>query len=143
MSGLLSKVRFEAADEIYFLEFTPNGMCAFEDIDPKGRGVFEALAPFLDVASASQDYNKVDLEKLGKALRFSDLRAMFWAGLQEHHEETIKTQKDAGKIMLAANACAGSQSRAMELCLDAIMRSFPDVEDSDDASGTVGNEGKV
>jgi hypothetical protein len=149
MSDPRGRVRVETEDAIYHLEFTPNGLCAFEAIDPEGRGIFEALAPFLEVAELNADTDVLKERKALKALkslRNTDLRALFWAGLQEHHEADILTPKDAGKVMHAANAKGQDQGVAMALCFEAIMQAFPDAKpDGSEASAdeVAGSEGKV
>lgn len=75
---LRGEASFETEGRTYRLHYTWNAAADFEEV--AGRPLSDAL---LDVAR----------EKLSA----KSLRAMLWAGLQEHHEEV--TLKEAGRLI--------------------------------------------
>src|SRR5687767_6768190 len=93
------EVPFEVDGQPYTLSFGINSLCALED--RLGKTVAEIGALF------------------GGSMGLRDLRAVFWAGLQDRHAGL--TELDAGRVMTDLGA-----KRAGELIGEAFLAAFPD-----------------
>lgn len=83
MSNVIKgKFDFEVEGETYHLQFSVNGMCALESAAGCGAQAF-----LKRLEQASKDEN----------LSFGDVRLLFCAGLQEHHEGLTAVQ--AGRLI--------------------------------------------
>ena len=96
---LRGEVPFQVEGQDYTLSFGINSLCALED--KLGKTVTEIGALF------------------GSNMGIRELRAVFWAGLQDHHEGTSEQQ--AGKLMTALGA-----ARAGEVIGEAFVAAFPE-----------------
>lgn len=104
MSNLVTgKIDFEAGGARYALHFTANGMC---ELEAAAGCTTMAFLRRLDGSAAAD-------------LSFTDVRLLFWAGLQEHHPEL--DVRAAGKVMTAL----GGLDKAMELVGRAVSASLP------------------
>lgn len=100
------EVTFHAAGESYTLRFSENALCLLEE--ELDRGVVGILR---EMSSWATDQD---------AIRLTTLRAVMWAGLQEHHPKSDLKQAgaligDVGGIVAAANIVA-----------DALRAAFPE-----------------
>ncbi|WP_138423721.1 GTA-gp10 family protein [Maritimibacter alexandrii] len=93
-----AKTTFEAAGKTYTLQFTTNALVELEEAT--GKSV-------VDILESEQQSMKM-------------LRAIFWAGLIEHHD--TMTQKEAGAIIDAA----GGLDAVMDLVNKAMTASMPE-----------------
>lgn len=105
---------FEVDGQTYLIEFTPNGFCELEDKTGKATMAF-----LVDLGEAAE----------GAALRFRDVRLLFWAGLQEHHPDL--SEREAGRLMRAL----GGLVDAMSVIQDAIALSMPDSGEGAEGEG--------
>jgi hypothetical protein len=96
-------VAFEAGGRSYTLRFSTNAIVVMEDHFDRGVNEISAL-----------------LSDPGK-LRIGHVRAVFWAGLSDHH--AAFTLQEAGAIIDAIG-----QARAVELIALAFSRAFPEAE---------------
>lgn len=72
------ELRLAAGDQEYTLKLTTNSLCEMEDLAGKVTDVV--------IAGAAKG-----------SLR--DVRWLLWAAMQEHHAATVKTAKDAGRVI--------------------------------------------
>jgi len=97
------KFSFKAKGETFALQYTANAMCELEDATGKSATAF---------LQRLENTAKEDLS-------FSDVRLLFWAGLQEHHAGL--TVKDAGDLITGL----GGIVAALELVGKAVAASMP------------------
>ncbi|WP_407496849.1 hypothetical protein [Pseudooceanicola sp. MF1-13] len=109
----------EAGGQTYIIEFSANGFCELEDATGK---------------STMQFLTDLDAQAQAEDVRFKDVRLLFWAGLQEHHEGL--SQRDAGRIMKEV----GGFEKAMTLIQDAVTLALPQAPD-DTGQDQPGSEG--
>ncbi|QBF32144.1 GTA-gp10 family protein [Thalassococcus sp. S3] len=98
------KIDFDVDGETYTLQFTANGFCELEAESGLTPGQF---------LKRLEDRGDEDLS-------FKDVRLLFWAGLQEHHEDL--TQRDAGRLITDI----GGIVVALEKLGEAVNLSMPD-----------------
>lgn len=110
------EVSFEADGATYTLRYSANSLCELEE--SLGRGVIEITR---ELASWKDSPEKI---------RFGLIRAVFWAGLREHHPEL--DLKAAGELILAA----GGAVEAMVKIGEAFGQAFPSPQN--DGAGQVG-----
>lgn len=117
------EVKFEAAGKSYTLVFTENSFCSLEDIT--GRGWPDLAFEMKAWAPPTDENGKVIPEEPEaeaarvKLFRLSLVRALLWAGLQEHHDKV--TLKQAGRLI----GSVGGMAQAMALICEAMAKSFP------------------
>ena len=99
------QVSLRAGDADYTLSLSVNAMCEIEDRTQKG---------ILDIVSEFQK----------KSIRFTTLRLLFWAALQDHHPE-IDIRQAGDIISIAGN------SQAFEAIGRAFQLAFPAVEETE------------
>lgn len=105
------EVAFDAGGKSYTLHFSTNAICELED---KLDRSFIAISSELAKAASAPE-----------KIRLTTLRAIFWAGLQDHHPDI--DLKAAGKLVVAAGGMAG----VMKLISEGFERAFPDPETKD------------
>lgn len=95
------EVAFKDGGKEYKLSFSANALCELEDL--MNLGVNEITT------------------RLGQAdkLRIKTVRAVFWAGLTDHHEGI--TVKEAGEMLTRLTV-----AKAVELIAEAFTRAFPE-----------------
>jgi hypothetical protein len=102
------EVSFDADGKSYTLHFSTNAICELED---KLDRSFVSISNDLAKAVSAPD-----------KIRMTTLRAIFWAGLQDHHPEI--DLKAAGKLILSTGGMLG----VMNLITEGFARAFPDPE---------------
>jgi hypothetical protein len=120
MNPKLGDVGFKVGAKNYTLNMGVNAMCAVEyeterrarEIDPNGEG--ESAMEVLD--------------RVMNRPRLSDIRLLFWGGLQRHHP-TIDIET-AGDMVQSLN---GAKRKAFELILESIQLSAPKADDKPEA----------
>ncbi|HCO90501.1 MAG TPA: hypothetical protein DIT40_05965 [Alphaproteobacteria bacterium] len=106
------RVDFECGAVTYSLQFTANGLCELES-----------------EAGCSAIVFLKKLDAAGEDLNFSDIRLLFWAGLQEHHPDL--TLRDAGRVITDL----GGLEPAMTLVEQAVTLAFPDAKAGGSGTG--------
>ncbi|MGK7653149.1 GTA-gp10 family protein [Roseovarius sp. B08] len=120
-NAVKGKVDFTSGDEGYSLQFTTNGMCALEEESG------ETMMAFIQRLEQNAETD----------MSMKDVRILFWAGLQEHHEGI--TLKEAGRVMTGVE---GGFMGAVALYERALQLAFPDaVEGQGDAPGKAKGKG--
>lgn len=104
-------VKFEVDDKTYKLQYGMNGLCELQAAFD-GRNVLDVFG--------SMENGDID---------FNDIRAFFWAGLQEYHEKL--TPKEAGKLA----AKFGTFGEVLEMAQVAMALSFPENDGDDGDAG--------
>lgn len=97
------QVALKAGDRDYMLSYSVNSLCELED---------ELELPIASIVTTMQTPDK---------LRMTFVRALVWAGLQDHHDDV--SIKDAGLII----GDAGFQP-SMEAVREAFKLAFPDAQ---------------
>lgn len=116
--------RFTVNDKVYKLQYSLNGLCdlqeALDDLYKDKK--LDVIEFFTEMES-------------GK-FKFPELRVLFWAGLQEHHEGI--SIREAGKLA----AELGDFTKALELAGEAVRVAFPQ-DDKADAEGDTSEKAKA
>lgn len=100
------EVAFDADGKTYTLRFSSNAICELEErLDKSFTKIGAELQAAVETDPAS--------------IRFGTLRAIFWAGLQDHHPDIDLAA--AGDVMIAA----GGAVQAMALIGGAFVAAFP------------------
>lgn len=118
------EVTFEAGEKSYTMRFSANALCELEDAI--GMGVNSVAIQLADPAS----------------LRLKMVRAVFWAGLRDHHPEITLLQ--AGEIVtdLSLTKSMEMVSKAFELAFQDNSKSRPQKPAAKtEAVGTAGGTG--
>lgn len=102
------EVSFDAGGKTYTLHYSANALCELEDLLDKG---------IIELTTEMQGWEK----NPGK-IRFKTIRAMFWAGLRDHHPEIDVA--GAGELVTNAGGILG----AVDLIGRAFGVAFPDAK---------------
>lgn len=116
--NLKGEVRFTALGKDWKMHMTVNGLCALEEA--VGVGFQDFLAGF----GKSTETGK---------MRIGDIRRLFWAGLQEHHEDV--DLQTAGRMITDL----GGIEPAQELLAAAVAAAFPQQEKAGEDGVAHGN----
>lgn len=112
----LGEISFEAGNKDYFLCYSPNACCEFEDA--AGITIVEMAQTFNDPSD----------------LKFSMLRHLFWAGLLDCKPDI--SLKEAGEVMKQA----GGIKKVMLIVTSAFNAAFPEGKGDDDKGGDESQE---
>lgn len=122
------EVTFEAAGKTHTLVFSTNASCALEaHLD---RGIADVLdeigtwAQKTDAKGIPIPETMEQMKARAKLVRVSLVRALFWAGLSDHHPEL--TIEDAGKLMTEI----GGMNATVQLLTSGLTASQPDAEET-------------
>lgn len=113
MNPKLGDVAFKIGGKTYTFRLGVNGLCLVEA---------EADASATDV-----------IQRIMTKPRLTDIRLLFWAGLQEHHPEIDKN--GAGDLVQLLNQ---GKKKPVEIILEAMKLASPDVDDALDGEAATG-----
>lgn len=104
------EVAFAAGGKTYTLVYNTNALCELEE--ETGRGFTDIMLEFQAWATPTGDDGKPadetpeQIAARVKSMRLGLVRAVFWAGLREHHEQI--TVKQAGNLMTEVGGMLGA-----------------------------------
>lgn len=122
------EVALAAAGATYMLVYSADALCQLEDL--LGRGIIDisleimSWGPKLDAEGRPLPETPDAALKRVQAIRMTTVRALLWAGLQEHHPDV--DLKAAGTLMIAAGGLDG----VMPKIGAAFALAFPEAETS-------------
>lgn len=107
MSRVKGEVSFEAGGNTFKVKYSMNALCDLEE-------------------KSGQDLGMI-MERLETSPSMRDIRTTLWAGLQEHHSDTIIEPRDAGALLPIREA--------VPIIMEALKAAFPDAEEGAKDSG--------
>lgn len=120
------EVSFEADGKTWTLRYSANALCELEDHLSRGvvdiASELQSWGPPVGPDGKSSGETPERAAERVKLIRLGTLRAVFWAGLRDHHPDI--DIRHAGDLLVAAGGAMGG----LALVADAFAQAFPEPE---------------